>query len=370
MGLEEYPEDISSLLEAGVESAGTRLSLSQLPPAKNNSLTAPLSTYCNLANLNLYSWLELSRRLKKNAQKLADSSEHKDPRILELASTDWWVKSVLPIYALSKSDLSEVARVNQQVSEFESTRVVEILVTSVKPSVEQAIAEVNFKVNFIRSWAAFVTYLGLLERYAEDAPVLAKKLSQQQLLNENRLSVLKARLENLRGLHLRNPSVTNNTTTDQLNADGQKKYLPLSVQIIAAELDIEKMNESIGQVNGEIKRVEIVNQFVIAARSIDLVDNTSSKLASQLLKVLDEMQNKIVPTDFDAKLALNRIRMQITSIDRAYRLGLVEPISAYIVKSPNYYRAVLLGALIGFLLALCLSLVRPAWQLAKRSKLA
>lgn len=370
MGLEEYPEDISPLLETGAGSAGTKLSLSQLPPAKNNSLLAPLSTYCNLANLNLFSWLELSRRLKMHAQKLADGSEQKDPRLLELASQEWWVKNVSPIYALTKSDLSEVARVNQQVSEFESTRVVEVLVTSIQSSVGHAIADLDFKVHFIRSWAAFATYLGLIERYAEDAPVLAEKLKQQLLLNENHLSILKARLTSLRSLQLRNPGITNSPSLEPPNADLQTKYLPIPVQIVAAELDIDKMNESIGQVAGEIKRVEIVNKFVAAAQDIELADNTSSKLKSQLLKVLDDLQDKISSSDSDSKLALNRIRMQITSIDRAYRSGLAEPTSIYIAKSPNYYRMALLGAIVGFLLALCLSLVMPAWRLAKKSKLA
>lgn len=370
MGLEEYPEDISSLLDTRAGSAGERLGLGQLPPAKNNSLTAPLSTYCNLANLNLFSWLELSRRLKTLAQKLADSSEQKDPRILELASPEWWVKSVSPAFALTKSDLSEIARVNQQVSEFESTRVIALQVTSVKTSINEAEADVNFKVNFIRSWAAFTTYLGLIERYAEDAPVLAGKISQQQLLNENRLSVLKERLVNLRVLQQKNPADSNSPSLEQLNGDIQTKYLPIPVQIVAAELDIEKMKESIKQVQGELKRVEIVNKFVASALGIGLAGNSSAKLMSQLLKVLDEIQNQIAPSDSDAKLALNRIRMQITSIDRAYATGLVEPKAINIVKSPNYYRAAFLGATLGFLLALFMSLVRPAWRLAKKSKLA
>ena len=330
------------------------------------------------SHLDLINWRSTQDKLSILAALQSNNNKDAHPYLKELASQGWWTQHVAPIKPLSTDEAKELLGINSMIVGNnkpteesnsvaylgrvikESTRVSGLLVSITASDLNDAINKVEVAGDFIDNAAGVIryrTYLSSLEQKLIDS---SNKLRIESSEINEALKLNIDREQELIRLHKEYPQA-NNVFIDGLIRQENTKYLPLSTQLVALNIENHELKIRLKQLD-EKKQANQVNQLFIDLSYPVVEKNISYKnIYKELMDNELQLRNKISKTDFVSLQALDKIRYQLITLNKIASAQIVKG-DVVVIKRPDYLKSAIkagfLGLVVGMLLSILLLIIR------------
>jgi hypothetical protein len=233
----------------------------------------------------------------------------------------WWSNSVVPIYAISKADVKDLASISKGL-DAASTTILALNVYSGGADSKNSLDNVLLAAKFIKSGGAYLQVKSLLNGYEGEAISTAADIQNQISATEIDQAFLKDRAKSLEVLQKRFPSNAgvNQQVLDLKDSDA--KYLSLSTQIIAANTDINQNKERLIRLNNRLNQIALIKQFLVEALPLTETEFDGIALSKALLNIEDKLRNGLPAGDFINRQAVDQLRSQLLAIEARFTKGL------------------------------------------------
>lgn len=310
--------------------------------------------------LDLVSWRTIAQSLPNLADQMVQ--EDKAPEgtqalYRQMSDPAWWQKNVQPTYALSKSDMKDLATIGKEL-DGASTKIVSLTVSGVGSSRELAIDNVRQSSRFILSGGAYLQLRNVLNGYESEAIATRAEIERQISTNQIELSFLQARADSLESLLKRFPAEQRVAAQVVDPKDSGAKYLPIGTQIIALNTEIYQKRETLQRLGDRLAQIEIMNRFLQQALPQSQSQFDGVLLTDQLLDSEQALRKTLVPADLKAQLPLDQLRAHLLGIKNRFTKGLEANVVPN-AKKRGMIKTSVGGVALAFALALIWLLGRP-----------
>lgn len=281
----------------------------------------------NSYGLDLVSWKMLQKSLPNLAARIIE--ENKAPENLSsiyyaMSSEQFWQKNVVPIYAISKADVKDLAKISSNL-DLASTTIINLTFIASGDSKEQAVKNVMSAAVFLRSGGAYLQLRSLLNSYESQILSAVADLQQKIANTGNEMRYQQERVKNLEELRKRFPSTTSAAAINQridVGSNAAGKFLPLTTQIIAANTDIYESQEKIARLQDRLSQFVVAKNFLEQALSLQDQIFDGLTLGNQFLEIEANLRAKLAKDDIGGLQFLNDLRAQLLSIKVRFSKGL------------------------------------------------
>ena len=276
--------------------------------------------------LDLVSWKMLQKSLPNLADQIINENKAPDdqqPLFKAMSTEQWWQKNAIPTYALSKADTKDLAGISKD-WDTASTTIINLTLTATGKSKEQSIENVRLASNFLRTGGAYLQVRSLLNNLESQTLSTAADVQQKITVIQREMAYQQSRVKALEDLLKRFPLTPNGATVNQQgeSSNSYGKYLPLTTQIIAANLDINQSKEDITRLQGRLSQIALTKEFLQLA--LPLQDQTFDGLVldQKLLDVESTLRNKVNKNDSNGEQFLNDLHARLLDIKVRFTKGL------------------------------------------------
>ena len=306
-------------------------------------------TISNLSNFDYLMWIGLKRNLPLLAE--ARMKDNEEDYFDKLSDEKWWKNNATPTFAVSKDDNKDAFGLT--LKEGEATRIKDIVIKAKGTSKENALSNLLVATSFLQSGSTYLALKELVKGYQ------IQLRNSQTYLEKNNLELdiesvyLKkriAKLESLRAKFHESPGTMNNQVVDL--KDGAAKFMPISVQLIAANQDLNVNRENKSRLNDEKQRISILAKFLDQANPVIEKNLDGLSAMDALNQIETQLRKDINPSDLNGISMLNSINDSLNSISVKFIEGISKP-SNVTASRPHYLK----NSAIGFALGLMLSLI-------------
>ncbi|PPD19201.1 MAG: hypothetical protein CTY24_11410 [Methylobacter sp.] len=315
-----------------------------------------------LAWRNLKSNLPILASKILMSQKFTDSKEQRE--LKKLSSPKWWENNFVPTFAVSKTDAKDLLPQSSDLREIGTTKIVNYVVTASAKTKADAIEDAKMDAVFFQSGAVYYALKTLINDY--DATVIN---NNAQLLRgisnaEVELVELKNREQNLHRLMDQHKNDPAGQSIQLLSVDPADKtlgkYLPLNMQLIAVESEINRQNEAIAMTKNLIEQNKLLEAFV--KQALPVIDNNFDgiKSAETLLSIIQDLRKTNEAQTLNALKQLNAVNADITWILTSHRKGLYINIPPEANKTSILIK-LLAGGLLGLFVTFIGVFIRISW---------
>jgi hypothetical protein len=316
-----------------------------------------------LAWRNLKSNLPILASKILHSQKFTNSKEQQEMK--KLSVQKWWENNFVPTFAVSKTDTKDLLPQSTDLREIGTTKIVNYIVTSSAKTKDEAIAGVQIDSVFFQTGASYFALKTLINDYDVTA-INTNALLQKTMSNvEVALTSLKKREENLRKLTEAHKNESTNQSIQMLAADHinatMAKFLPLSMQLIAVESEINQQNETLDVTKGLMEENSFLETFVKLALPVIDSNFDGIKSAEELHQILQEKRKTIDAKNLNTLNKLNTINADITGILTTYRKGLYINVPPDAKKPIALIKLLLGGLLLGLFLTFIGIFIHKSW---------
>jgi len=321
--------------------------------------------------LDIVSWKGLQKGLPNLATQMIEENKvsEQDLSIYKVMSTeDWWQKNAKPDYALSKQDIKELGGVSKALDSA-TTTITTLTLSSPGATKEKAISNVRAAAHFLRTGGAYMQIHTLLNGYESQILSTRANLLQKITGIQIEMKYQNQRARDLEGLRRQYPTNQNTNISQTIsNADASGKFLPLTVQIIAANTDINDSAEKIERLQMRLKQVNLAKSFLDQA--LPLQDKTFDgiSLVAQLLEIENNLREKLSKDELGDIEFLDTLHNQLSTIQVRFTKGLEANAAPTSSGKNGMLRSVTIGLMGGFLMMLFALLGGRIWQAFKSSR--
>ena len=307
-------------------------------------------TISNLSNFDYLMWIGLKRNLPLLAETRMKSGKG-DNSLSQVSDENWWKKNVVPTFAVSKDDNKDAFGLT--LKEGEATKIKDIVIKTKGESKEKALENLSVATSFLQSGATYLALKELVNSYQIQLRNSQTNLEKNSLELDIEASYLEKRIVKLESLKTKFPvsaGAMNNQVVDL--KDGAAKFMPISVQLIAANQDLNVNRESKSRLNDEKQRVSILAKFLDQANPVIEKNLDGLSAIDALNQIVTQLRKDINSSDLNGISMLNSIKDSLNSISVKFIEGISKP--SYVTATRPHY---LKNSAIGFALGLMLSLI-------------
>ena len=323
----------------------------------------------NTYGLDLVSWRTLQKSLPYLANQIMDDeklSSQVRSAYSDMSEVKWWVKNVIPTYAISKADVKDLAGISKDL-DAASTTILSLNIYSEDVSEKSSIDNVRLAAKLIKTGGAYLQIKSLLSGYEGDVIGSAADIQNQITKTEIEHAFLKERLKSLDDLYKRFPGNTGTTQQVVDPKDSGAKYLPLNTQIIAVNNDINQNKELFTRLNDRLNQITLIKTFLIEALPLAESELDGILLSKSLLLIEDKIRKDLSVSDVKSRQMLDQLRSQLLKIEARFTKGL-EANTAPVSKKTGMLKSVAGGFAATFFLALMVLLGQRVWASVKANK--
>lgn len=305
-----------------------------------------LLNYKSPNSLDFVNWRTLQKSLPSLAGQIITQDNLTPERksiLTTMSDPQWWAKSVVPSYAISKADTKDFAMISKDL-ESSAASILSFTINAGGQTKESALDNVRLASQFFRSGGAYLQLKSLLNDYQSETIVkvseIQYKLTQTQVnqkYNQERIKTLEDLLR-----RFPNRSLVNTQLIDS-------KYLPVENQLIAANNDLNQSKEAVSLLNDELVGIKLIKQFLDQA--IPLAENQMDGilLTRTLLTIEEKLRKDLAADDLKGRLALDRLRSNLLTIEARFVKGL-EASTSPVAKKTGMLKSTAAGiSMTGFL---------------------
>ena len=314
------------------------------------------------AGLDFVTWRGLQKNLLSLAQEIAPEDKSSTDLQKAMTTSEWWKKSVVPTYSLTKAETKELIGISKEVQDSESTRILSFLIQVKGKSISSVEEDITYVINFLRNGAMFsaksALVLDLERQVSRSAPRI--DLDINTALQE--IKIMNERRDRLYALRKEFP--TENVVSQIVDVnEAIAKFLPITTQLVAVLTDINSLDERLLRLKQEKSKFEVLGEFVTRANIILKRGFKDQNLAADLINLEREMRKNIPSDDLPKIIALDNIKNSLVGINTAFTLGL-QQFSLPSVQQPKYLKPMGIGLIAGAFVCLLFSIIFKFWRIA------
>ena len=315
--------------------------------------------------LDLVSWKMLQKSLPNLAGQIIEENKVPDNQTAlykEMATDEWWHKNIVPSYALSRTDARDLAVISKGL-DIASTTILNFTLTASGSSKQQAIEKVLAASKFFRNGGAYLQLHSLLREYEIQTINIGADLEKKISNTRAEMRYQQNRIRQLEDLRKRFPS--GNLLAQQQLVDvnvSSAKYLPLQIQIIAANNDLNSYEETLIRLQNRLDQLGLVKTFLEQALPLQSQVLDGLKLNQLLLDIEVNLRAKLAKDDSNAIDFLDSLKAQLLNIQVRFTRGLeanTMPISS---GKKDMIKAAAGGLVAAFFLMLMFLLGQKVWE--------
>ena len=175
------------------------------------------------------------------------------------------------------------------------------------------------------------------------------------------------RIKNLEDLLKRFPNRTLNSSLHLDSTENHLKYLPVELQLIAANNDFNQTKEKITRLNDRLAQISLVRQFLVEATQTIEAQRNGILLVKSLLSIDAKLRNNLPAGDFKSQLALDQLRSQLVMIESRFAYNLQQS-TAPTPKKTGMLKVTASGSVIAGFLMLAFLLGRKLYRVISEQK--
>lgn len=278
----------------------------------------------NNDSFDIISWRSTEKILPVLASELLEKKMVPDNQAglyKKMSRPTWWSENVQVNFALTKSDIKNLAVVNKKLDTF-ATTIISLEISASAPSEDKALNEVISVAQFIRNTASYIAIKKILKDYEIKSQYQYAEIQQKISATEIEIRYLQERSTHLAQLQKSYPNASN--VTQQISQmvdskDASSKFLPLTTQIIGVKNDIAANYESLKRLNDELRAVKTYEVFLDGAVPLMVGRYDGINMVKDLYAVEEKLRTKTPPGDIKALQTLDTIRAEFLDIEVSFR---------------------------------------------------
>lgn len=295
---------------------------SQIVLLNNTNINSKSDTY----GLDLVTWRTLQNFLPGLASQIvAQNNLAAEQKGIYSAMSDpkWWASNIIPRFAISKADASGLAMISKNLDSA-ATTIMSFSINSDGASKEKSLDNVRIASQFFKSGGAYLQIKILLNHYegktVSTVAEIQNKITQAQIEKKYYLERVKTLEALLKQFPNRNTVVVP-TETNYPN-ENISKYLPVESQLIAANNDLNQIQETLNRLNDQHIQIKFMKQFIDQAIPLTKNQLDGILLTNTLLTVEESLRKQLLADDLRGKLILDELRYELLKIEARYVTGL------------------------------------------------
>ena len=320
------------------------------------------TTIVNNGAIDFVTWRTLKEGLPILASKVVDkdtlSPTETTAVLIRLRSPLWWDKNLRPIYAVTKADSKDMLPQSTDLKELGATKILNFNMISVGSSANNAYRNAQIESAFFISGATYFSLRNLINSYelnvVADEAGIVKNLSDAEV----NLSLLNKRKKALNEIAARYKGQASASVSIQGGGNqtiaanaANSKYLPISIQIIALDLDIDQQIQSLDLARAQLAQVDFLKSFLIEARKILNQSYDGVDLTRQAIEALAIKKQSISAENIFALQKANVLYLELTNVLNSFSKTLDVNISSSPSRGGKL-KIFLQGTALGFFIAL------------------
>ena len=276
-------------------------------------------TFNNGSALTFLSWRALQKNLPILASELLEGHKipaEQEPVYRQLSDTKWFAKHVTPTYSLTKGDTKDL-------QESGGNNILYLVISVSGSSKERAESTASLVTNFVKGGSAFLTIKDLVNSYESRLLNIDADIQKKILDAEFELKFMRQRADNLEALRQRFPSNVAGGSQQVMDLkDSNAKFMPISVQLVAINTDINNTVEALERLNRQLAQSKVLRAYMAKITPVLKSETDGIQLVDALLKIEGEMRTEVTATDINAHQMLNDIEVNLVSIRISFTKGL------------------------------------------------
>jgi hypothetical protein len=336
------------------------------------------ATIINNNGIDFVTWQNLKSNLPILASKVLKNqkSELVDEKKIyfSMRNQGWWVNNVKPTFAISKLDTKNMLPQSIDLRELGATKILNFVITSNADTSELALKNVKIVSDFFLSGLAYFNIKSLLKSYEVEVingtANLEKSISSGIVNLDNlkekqkSLNILVEKYENENNTNNLSPSNTGTTQNFIANA-ANNKYLPLNIQLIGVDIDIDSQELSLNITKHQKIEVEFLKNFVSEAFPLIEHDLNGIDSVRKMLKIIHRMRNNLNDNNIYAIQKSDAIQADLTAILTA-ATNIIDVNIPFNTTRSGLIKMSALGLIAGFFMSILFLLFKNAIRQLKK----
>lgn len=318
--------------------------------------------------LDIVSWKMLQKSLPNLAAQIISENKVPENQLAlygVMSGEHWWQKNAIPSYSLTKSDTKDLVGIDKGLDSA-STAILSLNLIAAGSSREQATINVRLASQFLRTGGAYLQARSLLNSYEAQTLSLRAELIQKITNTQIEMGYQLERAKELELLRNRYPNNQSASVSQTVNSsDASAKYLPLTVQIIATNTDINASKELISRLERRLEQINLSKIFLDKALPLQEQTYDGLTLVTQLLEIERELREKTANTNHNAKNFFEILESQLLAIQVRFTKGLEANTAPTASGKTGVVISALGGLIAAFLLLLLILLGLKVLRLAR-----
>ena len=330
---------------------------------------------------DLIAWRSLQQKLISLAQSRAvDKGVATNPLLPSLAEAGWWSGHVAPVRALTLDESKELLGINSMIVGVnkptaqsdnlnflgraikEATQISGIVISSTAKTANGALTETSLAAKFIYEGYGVLAYQQMITRLSEQLRQSETQVTIDLDKARLQLSALRQRREGVAQLVKDYPN-ERTASSIQVSVDSNFKYLPLTNQLIAIDVDINESKTAILAFEQQQDQNKVLANFISQANEILNKTSSFEDIGQQLIALIVRMRQTTSSDNLATSIVLNTANKDILETQSRLQTQLSVG-TAVLTKQPNYWKAAskaaVLGLAAGLIFSIFLLLVRDS----------
>lgn len=315
----------------------------------------PLTNNESLSVLSIRTLQQTLPNLASQIMEKGEVPEGKEGLYRSMSNPDWWKKAITPVYSLTKADIKDLGAEMKDAS----NSILFVEVNGAASSREAAIQNARDTSQFIHQGGAYFELEGFIR--GQQAALMSAQSEIDGKINSNliELGYKQTRLKSLESLAKRFPGETR--TNQVVDAkDSGAKYLPINIQIIAINTDINNSLEDLDRLHDRKLQLAAQREWLAQAQPILTQGYNGLKINQDLLALEAKQRSAIRETDPKSLAFLDSVRNTLVANEAKFKWGLIES-STISAKKTGMIKSTAGGLAAVFFLMLILLVGQKVW---------
>lgn len=314
--------------------------------------------------ISFLSWRGLQQNLPLLAAQLIEQKKVRpedESQYRAMGSAQWWAKNVKPTYSLTKGDTKDFAALSKDLQDG-ATTILNLVVTANGSSKDAAIAHVETATQFIKQGSAYLSVKNLIANWESQTLNTEAALQKKITDTEVDLKFMRQRAANLESMRQKFPQNVTVSTQQVVDLkDSSAKYMPISIQLVAVNTEINNSNELLERMRNELAQTKVMSVFVQQAKP--LIDASADGLVviEKLLAISQVLRTSADASDVNTIQILNTIDADLVGVRTSFQRSLAADLLPQVSRS-GVLQPVAGGLVGGFVVTLLYALGRRAYS--------
>ncbi len=224
-------------------------------------------------------------------------------------------------YAISKADAKNLAMISKDLDSA-ATTIQSFTIVAGGQSQESSLNNARLASQFLRSGSAYLQIKALINSYEGDVIGTASAIQNQLTQTQVDQIYFKERIKTLEELLKRFPNRGSINSQFLDPKENGSKYLPVEIQLIAANITLNQSKETINRLNDGLVQIKLMAKFIALASPQIEAEPNGLALVKSLLAIEQDLRKGLALDDLKGYLVLDQLRSQLLTIELRFTKGL------------------------------------------------